>query len=249
MKQPFPSHNLHKANKSELRRTFTIPISLAICLHSFAAEAAIKSDEKKSTPTVVAPSANSVTRTVGEAGDHIVTSREVRISNAVDQAMDRRPVDAKGYHVFSGQEPSFPGEVAHVLDEWVVELESKSLSAQAPQKTEVARYVKQVEDRWSGDSNWQSLDVGIEELNTMVERKITVRELEHLKSDPQVAPISDEDALEHYRKNRLRFGSLPFASIKDNIKEFLTKAQSERRLAEWHDVLRRKYKVRNFIAG
>ena len=188
-----------------------------------------------------------LSRAVGEVGEHVVTSREVRINEAIDQALSAKAGETP--HVLSGYEKSFPAEVGKVLDEWIVFLEAKSLSSQPPTRTDAATAMKSVQEFWAGKPAWLELEVATEELRDCVERKLIAREFERLKSDPQLAPVTDEDALIYYRKNRLRFGSLPFASFKDNIKAFLIKQQTERRLAEWRDVLRRKYKVRNFIAG
>lgn len=190
-----------------------------------------------------------LSRAVGEVGERVVTSREVRLNDAVEQVITKKPSIPEGFRLLSGQEKSFPGEVARVLDEWVVYLEAKTLSSQSIAKSEVAATIKSVQDFWHGKPGWQELETDADELRDIVERKLTAKSFEKLKSDPNLAPISDDDALAYYRKNRLRFGSLPFSSFKDNIKAFLIKSQTERRLTEWRDVLRRKYKVRNFIAG
>ena len=190
-----------------------------------------------------------ITRAVGEVGDRVVTSREVRISDAVEQALTEKPPTQDGFRVLGGQERTFPGEVSQVLDEWVVFLEAKALSSQPPSRTDVSAAVKIVQEFWASKPGWGGLEVSVDELREMIERKLVSKEFERLKSDPQLAPVSDDEALAYYRKNRLRFGSLPFSAFKDNIKAFLVKQQTERRLAEWRDVLRRKYRVRNFIAG
>lgn len=190
-----------------------------------------------------------VTRAVAEVGDRVVTSRETRISDAVEQAMTGKAPGADGFRVLTGLEKNFPGEVTATLDEWIVYLEAKSLSSQPPSKTDLATAIKGVQDFWAGKSGWTALEVSNDELHDIVERKLIAKDFEKLKSDPELSPVSDDDALAYFRKNRLRFGSLPFATFKDSIRAFLIKSQTERRLAEWRDVLRRKYRARNFIAG
>jgi hypothetical protein len=203
------------------------------------------------------PSMTLLSRIVGEVGEHTVTSREVRINDAVERALtDLSPSKAQesggsaGVNsILSGGEKRFPAEVGRVLDEWVVYLEARSLTAQPANKGDVVTAIKGIQEFWSGKNTWQDLEVSNEELREMVERKIISKGFVKLKNDPNLAPISDDEALAYYRKNRLRFGSLPFSSFKDSIKAFLTKSQTERRLAEWRELLRRKYKVRNLIAG
>jgi hypothetical protein len=190
-----------------------------------------------------------LTRAVGEVGDRIITSREVRINDAIEQVMTEAKDSGAAPRVLNGSEKIFPAEVAKILDEWIVYLEAKTLSSQPLARGDIGAAIKKVHEQWDGKAGWQELEVSAEELRDTIERKLIAKEFERLKSDPQLAPVSDEDALAYYRKNRLRFGSLPFATFKDNIKTYLIKNQTERRLAEWREVLRRKYKVRNFIAG
>ena len=210
----------------------------------------------KPTPTPKAPPAAApksttmlITRAVGEVGEQVITSREVRLNDAVEQALNKKPAMPEGYRILSGSEKSFPAEVGKVLDEWIVYLEAKSLSTAPLARGDIGATAKTVTEFWASKPGWVQLEVSQDELRTMVERKMIAREFERLKSDPQLAPVSDDDALAYYRKNRLKFGNLPFSSLKDNIKTFLVKQQTERRLAEWRELLRRKYKTRNLIAG
>lgn len=199
-----------------------------------------------------APPSNviSVTKVVGEVGDQFITSREVKINSAIEQALEQKPVTPEdGYKILTGSERAFPGEVSRVLDEWAVYFEARSLGSTSVQKADIAKAVGTVQEKWSGTQAWKDLEVGAEELRAMVERKLAAADFQKLKSDPALSPVSDDEALAYYKKNRLRFGSLPFSSFEDNIKAYLVKAQVEKRLAEWHDVLRRKYKTRNFISG
>jgi hypothetical protein len=210
-----------------------------------AAGAKAKSNEEPKRAGLV-----SITKVVGEVGDHFVTSREVKINSAVDQALNKKPISAEdGYAILSGTERYFPGEVTRVLDEWAVYFEARSLGSTQIQKADITKAIGTVEERWAGHQAWKDLEVGTDELRQVIERKLAAQEFEKLKSDPALSPISEEEALAYYKKNRLRFGSLPFSNFEENIKAFLVKSQVEKRLGEWHEVLRRKYKTRNFISG
>lgn len=192
-----------------------------------------------------------LTRAVGEVGQHVVTSREVKINDAIEKALQAKVSNTPTakLQILDEGTKGFPAEVSKVLDEWVVYLEAKSLATQPSARLDVTSAIQTVNEIWAQNPAWRQLEVAPEELREMLERKLIAKEFERLKSDPQLAPVTDEDALAYYRRNRLKFGSLPFSSFKDNIKAFLIKQQTERRLSEWREVLRRKYKVRNFIAG
>ena len=215
-----------------------------------------------------------ITRVVGQVAGPVesryITSREVRINDAIEQALNNK---SEGVHVLTGQETTFPNHVSRVLDEWIIDLEANSFSAAPPSPTELAKVLKSVGDFWSNNNaaaaaaslplsgsivpanlgnlqkQWLELEVSPQELRSAIVRKLRAREFERLRGDVALVPVSDADALSYFQKNRLRFGTLPFESFKDNIKTFLAKQQVEMRLGEWHEVLRRKYKVRNFIAG
>lgn len=233
---------------------FSVAFTLLASIHVQAEVAPNAASEKSvvsatPVPSAPRPSLVLVTRAVAEVADRIITSREVRISDAVEQAMTGKSPSSEGFRVLTGVEKNFPGEVTAILDEWIVYLEAKSLSSSLPTRTDLTAAIKGVQDFWKEKPGWLALEVSADELKEMVERKLIAKDFERLKSDPELSPVSDDDALSYFRKNRLRFDSLPFSTFKDSIRTFLVKSQTDRRLAEWREVLRRKYRARNFIAG
>lgn len=194
----------------------------------------------------------SITRVVGEAGGKIVTSREVRINEAVGLTLATY-VTAGNTSIVKKitppNDPGFPQIVLRVLDEWTVFLEAGEIGTKPADKNEVAKLAKAVMDSWRGNGDWDRLEPSAQEVRDIVERKLVVQALERLKSDASTVTVSDAEALQYYKKNRLRFGNMPFENFKDNIKSALMKAQTERRILEWRSVLRRKYRVRNFVGA
>lgn len=190
--------------------------------------------------------ATSITRVVGEAGGKIVTSREVRINEAVGLTLANVTGTKK---ITAVADPGFPQLVLRVLDEWTVYLEAGEIGTKPVDKSDSAKLAKAVMDTWRGQADWERLEPAAQEVREIVERKLVVQALERLKSDASMVNVSDADALQYYKKNRLRFGNMPFENFKDNIKAALVKAQTERRIMEWRSVLRRKYRVRNFVGA
>ena len=77
-----------------------------------------KSVEKPIAPIPPAkPALIIVTRAVAEVADRVITSREVRISDAIEQAMTGKSPSSEGFRVLTGVEKNFPGEVTAILDE------------------------------------------------------------------------------------------------------------------------------------
>jgi hypothetical protein len=198
-------------------------------------------------PAIKRNDLTSVTKVVGEVGDRVVTSREVRINEAIDQALFGLGNDKQS--VATGLEKTFPQTVGKVLDEWAVYFEAKSLLSSESSKEDIEKAIATVKGKWAENGAWARLEVSAMELRDSIDRKLVANSFSRLKTDPQLSSISDDEALTYYRKNRLKFGSLPFSSFKENIKSFLIKTQTEKRMTEWHEVLRKKYKVRNFISG
>lgn len=197
----------------------------------------------------------SVTKVVGEAGPRIVTSREVRINEAISQvllgpltegATRTRTTKAK---LLALDDPAFPAQVLKVLDEWTVFLEATEIGSKSADKAEVNRLVKIVTDTWKGTQDWENLEASTGEIRDIIDRKLSAQSLERLKGDASLVNVSDAEALQYYKKNRLRFGNVAFENFRDNIKAAIVRTQTERRLAEWRAVLRRKYRVRTFVGA
>ncbi len=197
-------------------------------------------------PPVETAKTESVTRVVGEVGPRIVTSREVRMNEAVGQVL-QGAVSLK--RVLSATDPNFPTQVLRVLDEWTVFLEAGEIGSKPTDKAEIQRLAKAVADGWKTNSEWDKIEPSVSEIREIVERKLIAQSLERLKSDASMVNVTDAEALQYYKKNRLRFGNMPFENFKDNIKAALVRSQTERRLFEWRSVLRRKYRVRNFVGA
>jgi hypothetical protein len=216
-----------------------------------------------------------VTKVVGEVADQFITSREVRINLAVEAAI--AAIDALGslnfskenegddaqvvgkaepvkkdkyvYKILTGQEKDFAREVAFVLDEWAINSEAKALSASDASPAEIARLIKVTKEFWKGSVDWRAMDSSNEELKAIIERKVVVNAFSKLKGDSSLTPITESDAQQYFRRNRLRFGSVSFVAVKENIITFLMKQQLEKRLESWKDGLRKKYHLRNFLLG
>lgn len=200
--------------------------------------------------TEVAPATGlPITRVVGEAGEQIITSREVQINDMLEQAVYGRLPGQTEIRALRGNEKAFPNEVQTVLREWIIFIEAKSFDSGDVTAAEVQRSVKTAEDALKKMPAWQALEPSGSEVSEILERKMVAKKFLRLKTDSAQVPITDAEALAYYKKNRIKFGSLPFSSFRENIKTFLIKQQMDRRLQEWLEVLERKYKVRNFIAG
>jgi len=191
-----------------------------------------------------------VSQSVGQVGDRVVTSREVQISTALDRVLFPAK-DAKGVSAVSElrlSDPAMMNEVTAVLLEVVVHKEAESFSVAKVSEEQLREAIRKVEKAVEGKAYWQTLEVGPAELKRFVLQKLTAKAFIQFKTNSMVGIVSDSEALAYYEKNRLKFGDLPFATFKENIKIFLAQQQLEERTRAWFEIIKRKYKVRNILA-
>lgn len=188
-----------------------------------------------------------LTTAVGRVKDHVVTSREVQMNQAVEQAL-HQDQKAKIKVPQDPDSPSFAKQVTAVLLEWVVHLEAKNMVVAEVAAAEMASSESQVKSRLLKNEEWKSLKVTERELEGVLRRKLQAKKFIRFRADSSVVPISDMEAQRYFEQNRLKFGALPFDNFRAQIRSFLAKQQVEKRLRDWFEVLQAKYQVRNFLA-
>lgn len=190
-----------------------------------------------------------LTRVVGEVGEYSITSREIQINDAIEQALSGKSFVASKHKIPSLTDKEFSSDVTTILFEWVVYLEAQSFAESSSERSDLSKSVKRVTETWEASSQWKALEVSPEEIKDIVNRKLVAKDFIRLKTDSSLVPVTDAEAQAYFKKNRLKFGNLPYENFRDNIKAFLIKQQTDRRLKDWFEVLQRKYKVRNYLAG
>lgn len=216
-------------------------LSFIIALSSYAASPVLRN-------TLVHPGVT-VTKSAGIVGDHVLTSREVRISYAVDQVLGlSNNVNSIKELVVPSSGETYSAIVTNSLLEWIVKFEADSFSVGKISSEEVKKTSYQVGKELEKFSVWKDMDVSSTELDEVVLRKLTARNFIRFKTETSGVAVSDAEAKDYYEKNRVKFGSVPFDQLKDNIRTYLAQQTAQARLREWFETLKRKYKVRSFAA-
>lgn len=188
-----------------------------------------------------------VTQTVGQVSDQVITSREVQISMVVENLLFPGKESMKGlYEIRPGQD-SFRNAVTSVLLESVVALEAENFSVANVPEADLAAYLAKVEKAVAGKAYWNSLEVSPLELRKLTLRKLTAKSFLKFKTNSMTSIVTDLDVQVYYDKNRVKFGGMPFENFKENIRTFLAQQQLEERIRSWFEVIKNKYKVRNFV--
>ena len=191
-----------------------------------------------------------VSESVGQAGDRVITSREVQISAVLEKIIEPPKANAKNLNALYESRPgdkNFSSDVTALLLETVAHLEAESFDMSLVKEADLKASIEKVEKAVRGKSYWDNLEVSDAELKKMMERKILSKNFIKFKTDSMSSIITDQEAQGYYERNRANFGNLPFPSFRDSIKSFLARQQLQDRLRSWFEVIKRKYKVRNFL--
>jgi hypothetical protein len=208
----------------------------------------------------------SLTKVVGEVGERFVTSREVKIDFYVRLALEialiaKSPAVAaasSGINIIPWSDSSeaesaqaMVRETDRVLGNWAVFFDAKGFSAQASvtsdELSELEKKTRGIMLKSKAAADWTKLQPTTLEVIQVIERQLITAEYERLKSDTATSTVSDAEALSYFRKNRIKFGTLPFENFKETIKNAIAKQSTESRLKDWRDVLKRKYRIKNYI--
>jgi hypothetical protein len=199
------------------------------------------------TPLSAVATAKLVTTAVGQVKDHIVTSREVLMNQAIEQALSSTKADQIKI-LKDPDSPAFAKQVTAVLLEWVVHYEARNMAVADITAGEVSAAEAQVKAKLGKSATWKELGTNTQEVQKLITRKLQAKKFIRFRADSSVVPVSDPEAQRYFEQNRMKFGALPFDNFRANIKTFLAKQQVERRLKDWFEVLQAKYQVRNFLA-
>lgn len=190
-----------------------------------------------------------VTETVGQVAEYVVTSREVQISMVVENILYPPKVSLKGLYEVRPGEEEFRNAVTSVLLEVVVTLEAENFNVANVSDEDLKATLAKIEKAVAGRTYWNELDVSTGELRKFTLRKLMAKSFLKFKTNSMTGIVTDQEAQAYYDKNRVKFGATSFESFKGSIKAFLAQQQLEERLRAWFEVIKRKYKVRNFISG
>lgn len=236
---------------------FIFKIILTVLLHGglFLSEPsfAVFADEIKKTDSSKSD-ARIVSQSVGQVGDYIITSREVQIAAVVEAFIyhDQKKEEKKEIKIpellhVDAKDNQFLNELNSYLLDQVVVIESENFSINNITNEDVNKIASQIRESLKQNSYWKSLEVTDVELKKIIKIKLTSKDFIKFKMSSVVSIITDQEALAYYEKNRAKFGNGNFDTFKSTIKNFLSQQQMEERLKSWFEIIKRKYKVRNFI--
>lgn len=194
-------------------------------------------------------SAKLISMSVGRAEGHVFTSREAHIQHLLEIATQpQAPTGRQNYTKHPEDSKAFFEQVDRTILEYLISEEAENFSAVRLTEEEFNEELKKLPSDLFRSSAWKSLETTPKEWKEIFWRKAQADKFIRFRAQSSVIPISDMEAKRYFDENRLKFGNLPFGQFKENIKVFLRRSQVESRLKDWYDVLRSKYKARNFLS-
>jgi hypothetical protein len=137
--------------------------------------------------------------------------------------------------------------VSGYLLERAAVLEAESFTVGTPLEKELKEVLARAEKALAGKAYWKSLECEASCLRQSLTTKMVARNFITIKTESMTSIVTDSEAQAYFERNRLKFGTAPFESFKENIKAFLMKQQRQDRLRAWFEVLKKKYKLRNIL--
>lgn len=189
---------------------------------------------------VPALAAQLISETVGSVHEEALTSREMVLSNLIEAELSKK---SEAWPMSQDQQIQ---AVNTLLLDKMVELEADELGLASYDKSDFENSAHQIEKE-AALPKYKNYHWSKKEIQNVLVRKLRVRSFLKSKSDSFASLLTDQDLMAYYEKNRVKFGSVPFKDIKENIRTFLLQQQRDERLKTWIDVLKKKYKARNYF--
>ncbi len=183
---------------------------------------------------------------VGDTSVFSLSSRDVEIQYLLE--LNWYSENSNSKQSFPLSEEVLKNETSNALLEVVVFEEAKSFAVVSLGANELQSQIELIKQNLQKSPNvayWNSLEVSEAELKEIAEKKLRAKKFIQFKRRSSDVAVSDIEAQKYYDDNKARLGKLSFEVLKERIKLSLRSEQSDARLKEWFEGLRRKYKVRN----
>ncbi len=188
-----------------------------------------------------------ISTSAGRVGGTVITTREVMLNHLIEGALFPNEKQVK-LRLDQIKSHDFIHETTSVLIEAAIAKEAAAFDLVPVAKARLEASVKKVKRVLSRNSVWHELSPSADEVKNIVETKLRAKDFVKFKVDSATVPVSDQEALDYFNANRLKFENLPFANFKDTIKAYLTKQRVDARLKDWFDSLQSKYRIRNLLS-
>jgi hypothetical protein len=205
------------------------------------------------------PETQVINRSLAEVGGQVVTSRDVVLAGVLDRWLllqnnqskttrnHIKALNRKDWILQDGSE-AFKQQARQLVLDHVVALEAKTFNLGEVESAQVDSMAAQVVADLKGWESWAELKFTHSEIVSALLVHLRAKSFLRIKIKSAGVQPSEEDVRAYYDQNKPKFGGLPFAQFKDNIRDFLSQRSLEASLKDWYELLKRKYQVRYLSA-
>ncbi len=173
-----------------------------------------------------------VSSTVGEVDGPVYTSRDLKL-----------------FYYLKGQKT-----VDSQSAQWVAYIDNFLIELAEIREGELFNLLSEVDtkkidgiDKMKKMPGFADENYSIAEIQKMAAMEKRAAQMTEIKADTLKRDISDNEAKDYFEKNRAKFDQFGFEKFKDNIKTFLQQQELELKLSAWREILKKKYKVKNYF--
>jgi hypothetical protein len=181
-----------------------------------------------------------INESVGRAGETILTSREVKLSAFVERALSPKTSQQK-------KSSNLTQDTTALLLEVIVAKEAENFSLGQVAEAESEKAWAEIKKAAGYSALQKELSLSEAEIKTAIKRKLNAQSFIEFKTNSLTSTVTDEEAKIYFEANPNRFKGAQFEGLKENIKTFLSQQQLNERLKSWFELLKRKYKVQNYL--
>ncbi len=188
-----------------------------------------------------------VSQSVGTVGELVVTSREVQMSILVSKALGDKRSQEYREEDLAIESAAFSKAVSQVLLDQVFYNEGEGFSFSDLSSDDIKKERQKLQGL-AKNPLWLKINPSSDEIDRVLLRRLKASAFFKFKADTFRGTVSDSEVRSYFDSNKGKFGSGNFELFKDNIKMFLVQQQAQERMRSWFELIKRKHKVRNFIA-
>jgi hypothetical protein len=186
---------------------------------------------------------------VGRVEDYVLTSREVQMTTLMENALYGAGSPSSGKLRLEGLDSkSFFDHVNDALLERSLALEAKNFDVVRIEGKELREFERKIAKTLSPTPAWKSLEPSETEMKGLLERKLRAKAFIKFRHESSNLPVTDAEAKRYFEENHAKYGEAPFENFRENIKALLSRTQVDRRLKDWYEVVKAKYKTKNLLS-
>ena len=179
--------------------------------------------------------ADAILKVAGTSAGQVVTSRDIEIDRIVESVLFNKPLSKMEFHT------------DQVLLECAIDKEAEIFALSRVSNRDVISEMKRFQSQLSLKKNlsalWEELQVSRSELMFSIRRKLRAKKFIKFKEQSSLIPITDEEALTHYRENKKKYDDSDFSNVSDQIKKTLSLKRAKERMDQWRLDLKNKHNI------